>query len=98
MSKHPINDEWNSYYKTLEYIVHENIHTLSELEDMSNIRARYWIKIIEAVKDDKTKSINNLCNYIVDGKRIIGKINIEKLFAFLTKYKGRKDIEQNSLF
>lgn len=84
-------------YKTLEYIVHENIHTLSELEDMSNIRARYWIKIIEAVKDDKTKSINNLCNYIVDGKRIIGKINIEKLFAFLTKYKGRKDIEQNSL-
>lgn len=85
-------------YKTLEYIVHENIHTLSELEDMSNIRARYWIKIIEAVKDDKTKSINNLCNYIVDGKRIIGKINIEKLFAFLTKYKGRKDIEQNSLF
>ncbi|MEE1414270.1 MAG: macro domain-containing protein [Prevotellamassilia sp.] len=85
-------------YKTLEYIVKENIHTPLELEDMSNIKARYWIKIIEAVKDDKTKSINNLCHYIVDGKRIIGKTNIERLFVFLTKYKKGKIIEHNSLF
>lgn len=85
-------------YKTLEYIVNKNIHTPSELEDMSNIKARYWIKITEAVKDDKTKSINNLCHYIVDGKRIIGKTNIERLFAFLTKYKEGKIIEQKSLF
>lgn len=85
-------------YKTLEYIVNKNIHTPSELEDMSNIKARYWSKITEAVKDDKTKSINNLCHYIVDGKRIIGKTNIERLFAFLTKYKEGKIIEQKSLF
>lgn len=85
-------------YKTLEYIVNKNIYTPSELEDMSNIKARYWIKITEAVKDDKTKSINNLCHYIVDGKRIIGKTNIERLFAFLTKYKEGKIIEQKSLF
>ena len=85
-------------YKTLEYIVNENIHTPSELEDMSNIKARYWIKIIEAVKDKKTKSINNLCHYIVDGKRIIGKTNIERLFVFLTKYKEGKIIEKYSLF
>ena len=65
---------------------------------MSNIKARYWTKIIEAVKDNKTKSINNLCHYIVDGKRIIGKTNIERLFVFLTKYKEGKIIEQNSLF
>lgn len=85
-------------YKTLEYIVKGNIHTPLELEYMSNIKARYWIKIIEAVKEDKTKSINNLCHYIVDGKRIIGKTNIERLFAFLTKYKEGKIIEQKSLF
>ena len=85
-------------YKTLEYIVYKNIYTPSELEDMSNIKARYWTKIIEAVKDNKTKSINNLCHYIVDGKRIIGKTNIERLFVFLTKYKEGKIIEQNSLF
>ena len=41
-----------------------------------------------AVKDNNTKSINNLCHYIVDGKRIIGKTNIERLFAFLIKYKN----------
>lgn len=85
-------------YKTLEYIVHKYIYVPSELEDMSNIKARYWIKIIEAVKDDKTKSINNLCHYIVDGKRIIGKTNIERLFIFLTKYKEGEIIEQSSLF
>lgn len=55
---------------------------------MSGIKARYWIKIIDAVKDNNTKSINNLCHYIVGGKRIIGKTNIERLFAFLIKYKN----------
>lgn len=85
-------------YKTLENIVYKNIYTPSELEDMSNIKARYWTKIIEAVNVAKTKSINNLCHYIVDGKRIIGKTNIERLFVFLTKYKEGKIIEQNSLF
>lgn len=65
---------------------------------MSNIKARYLIKIIDAVKDGKIKSANNLCNYIVNGKRIIGKTNIERLYVFLTKYKEGKIIEQNSLF
>ena len=47
-------------------------------------------KIIDAVNDANTKSINNLCNYIVNGKRIIGKTNIERLFVFLTNYKDSK--------
>lgn len=85
-------------YKTLEYIVHENIHTPSELEDMSNIKARYWIKIIEAVKDTHTKSINNLCLYVVNGKRIIGKTNIERLFVFLTNYREGNIIVNKQLF
>ena len=73
-------------YKTLERIVADRSFTLSELEKMSEIKARYWVKIIDAVNDTKTKSINNLCHYFVDGKRIIGKTNIERLFVFLTKY------------
>ena len=77
-------------YNALEYIVNEDIYTPSELENMSNIKARYWIKIIDAVKDGKIKSVNNLCNYIVNGKRIIGKTNIERLYVFLTKYKEDK--------
>ena len=74
-------------YMTLEEIVVKNEYIVSELENMSNIKARYWIKIQEAVNDPKTKSINNLCHYIVDGKRIIGKTNIDRLFVFLTKFK-----------
>lgn len=41
-------------YKTLENIVYKNIYTPSELEDISNIKARYWTKIIEAVKDNNS--------------------------------------------
>ena len=79
-------DEPCVLYRTLEKIVAEESFSLSELEKMSDIKARYWVKIIDAVNDERTKSINNLCHYFVDGKRIIGKTNIERLFVFLTKY------------
>lgn len=69
----------------LENIINHNIFTLEELQDLSGIKSRYWIKIIEALKDPEVKSMNNLCNYYVGGKRIIGKTNIERLFAFLTQ-------------
>ena len=78
-------DEPCALYRTLEKIVAEGTCSIAELEKMSGIKARYWVKIIEAVNDPKTKSINNLCHYFVDGKRIIGKTNIERLFVFLTK-------------
>ena len=75
-------------YNSLEYIVSNQAFTPQELEKMSQIKVRYWEKIFNAVNDDKTKSINNLCNYIVNDKRIIGKTNIERLFVFLTKYRN----------
>lgn len=84
-------------YKTLEKIVLHGQLTPTELEEMSQIKARYWVKIIDAVNDVNTKSINNLCHYTVDGKRIIGKTNIERLFAFLTKYKGDGGSMPNTL-
>ena len=77
-------------YRSLQEIVFSEKFKLSELEVLSNIKSRYWIKIIDAVNDSNTKSINNLCHYIVNGKRIIGKTNIERLFVFLTKYKNEK--------
>ena len=77
-------------YRRLQEIVFSEKFKLSELEVLSNIKSRYWIKIIDAVNDPNTKSINNLCHYIVNGKRIIGKTNIERLFVFLTKYKNEK--------
>jgi len=73
-------------YNSLKHIVSNQIFTPHELENMSQIKVRYWEKIFNAVIDEKTKSINNLCHYVVNGKRIIGKTNMERLFIFLTKY------------
>jgi O-acetyl-ADP-ribose deacetylase (regulator of RNase III) len=82
-------------YMSLEKIVKENLFSLTELEQMSLIKTRYWEKIFSAVNDGKVQSINNLCHYVVNGKRIIGKTNIERLFAFLTRYK-KGDLKYSS--
>lgn len=85
-------------YLALDKIVKENVFTIEELEKMSEIKGRYWIKIIDAVNDDNTLSINNLCHYEVNGKRIIGKTNIERLFIFLTKYNKGQFVKSSNLF
>lgn len=85
-------------YLTLQKIVKEDRYQFIQLEEMSGIKARYWVKIYDAVNDEKTKSINNLCHYLVNGKRIIGKTNIERLFVFLTKYSNGKVIDNELLF
>lgn len=83
-------------YLSLNEIIKNNIFTVKELEKMSEIQGRYWIKIIEAVSNGKTFSMNNLCHYEINGKRIIGKTNIERLFTFLTKYnKGQFQMSGN---
>ena len=80
-------------FNTLKELLANDSYSIEELQDLSGIKGRYWLKIIDAVKDPKTKSINNLCHYVVDGKRIIGKTNIERLFVFLTEVKeGRINI------
>lgn len=85
-------------YKSLEKIISQEIFSIAELEEYSNIKGRYWEKIINAVKDENTKSINNLCHYYVNGKRIIGKTNIERLFIFLTKYNSERIPQTGKLF
>lgn len=85
-------------YCSLKRIVVDSLFSIPELENFSGIKARYWEKIFSAVKDENTKSINNLCHYIVNGKRIIGKTNIERLFIFLTKYNRGEYRPTTSLF
>lgn len=71
---------------------------IGDLAEMSDIKARYWVKICEALDSGKVNSINNLCHYIVNGKRIIGKTNIERLFVFLTNHKKGNIRRQEILF
>lgn len=86
-------------FKALQEIVESKKLKVDELEELSNIKARYWIKIIDAVNDSKVNSLDNLCHYMVNGKRIIGKTNIERLFGFLTKYtRGELYIQQRLLY
>ena len=83
---------------SLKKIVSEKLFSPSELENLSQIKKRYWERIFDAVNDNNTKSINNLCYYMVNGKRIIGKTNIERLFVFLTKYNQGRFPKTLSLF
>lgn len=50
----------------------------------SKIQKRYWLKITELVSDQKITSLNQLCNYRINEKRVIGKTNIERLYFFLS--------------
>jgi len=85
-------------YKSLESIISQNLFAIPDLEKYSGIKGRYWERIFNAVADENTTSINILCHYYVNGKRIIGKTNIERLFVFLTKYNNGEIPSTGSLF
>jgi hypothetical protein len=85
-------------FNTLIELVGSNSYSIEELQELSGIKARYWMKIIDAVKDPQIKSINNLCHYTVDNKRIIGKTNIERLFYFLTEVMDGSIVINKHLF
>ena len=85
-------------YKALENIAIQKNLSMSYLEEISGIKMRYWIKIFNVVNNSSVKSMNNLCNYYSEGKRIIGKTNIERLFIFLTSYKNGNIVLNESFF
>ena len=85
-------------YKALENIAIQKNLSMSYLEEISGIKMRYWIKIFNVVNTSSVKSMNNLCNYYSEGKRIIGKTNIERLFIFLTSYKNGNIVLNESFF
>jgi len=69
--------------------------SIEELSKQSSIQSRFWIKINELVKNKEVNSLYELCNFKIDGKRIIGKTNIERLYNFLTKVNLQNICEQN---
>ena len=85
-------------YKALKNIAIQKNLSMSYLEEMSGIKMRYWINIFNVVNTSSVKSMNNLCNYYSEGKRIIGKTNIERLFIFLTSYKNGNIVLNESFF
>ena len=78
--------------------VKENKYSSTQLEEVSQIKARYWEKIFLAMATNSVSSMNGICHFIVDGKRIIGKTNIERLFVFLTQYRLHSIKIQDTLF
>lgn len=62
-----------------------------ELFKKSEIQAHTWKKIYEVMKNDNVISLYRLIKYEIDGKTLIGKTNIEKLYHFLTKYQPDKN-------
>lgn len=85
-------------FSALRNIIDNRVFQIEELSKLSGIQQRYWVKILDAMNDSRTTSLNILCHYIVDGKRIIGKTNIERLFAFLTDYVDGKFSINSNLF
>lgn len=85
-------------YFALREIIDNHVYQIENLSKLSGIQQRYWIRIMDAMKDPRTTSLNILCHYIVNEKRIIGKTNIERLFAFLTNYVDRKYTSNSYLF
>lgn len=73
-------------------------YNLSQLTEASDIKSRYWEKIISAMNTGNVSSMNDLCHYIVNGKRILGKTNIERLFIFLTKWESKEITISETLF
>lgn len=84
-------------FRTLQNLISKK-YTSSQLEEVSLIKSRYWEKIFSAMSSGTVSSMNDICHFIVDGKRIIGKTNIERLFKFLTKYESNLVVIPESLF
>lgn len=74
-------------FKALEDVISKR-YSSSQLEEVSQIKSRYWEKIFSAMRTNTVSSMNDICHFIVDGKRIIGKTNIERLFLFLSNYES----------
>lgn len=85
-------------FNALRTINDNQVYKIEDLSQLSDIQQRYWVKILEAINNPETTSLNMLCHYIVNGKRIIGKTNIERLFVFLTNFVDGKLASQSKLF
>lgn len=84
-------------FRALEDVISKKYSSF-QLEEVSQIKARYWEKIFTAMATGEVCSMSDICHYIVAGKRIIGKTNIERLFVFLTQYNNHSIQIPDTLF
>lgn len=75
-------------YEALKTIANS---TIEELSGKSKIQKRYWVKILELVKNENIQSLYELCNYKIGEKRVIGKTNIERIYKFLSNIELNKN-------
>jgi O-acetyl-ADP-ribose deacetylase (regulator of RNase III) len=59
--------------------------SIGELSKQSKIQTRFWIEIIQLVKNKDVNSLYELCHFKINEKRVIGKTNIERLYYYLTE-------------
>lgn len=85
-------------YKELERIIVNRIYSYKELVGYSGIHERYWLQIINAMEHDSVTSLNTLCSFKNNGKSILGKTNIERLFLFLTRSENGEFAEELHFF
>ncbi len=85
-------------YKELERVINNHVYSNEELVSYSRIQDRYWLQIINAMEHNSVTSLNTLCSFSNNGKSILGKTNIEKLFLFLTRSEKGEFAEALYLF
>ena len=78
-------DASDPLFEKLKDIIEEKNSDITDLSNSSDILPRYMGAIIESLQEENIKSLTNLIE-----SRVIGKTNIEKLYAFLIKYEMNK--------
>lgn len=77
-------------FENLKNIVNDPNLNINKLSMQSEIQSQYWKKIIDAMNENEIKSLYNLLEITINGKNLLGKTNIEKLYLFLSNYKNDK--------
>lgn len=71
-------------FENLLMISSDEFIEMQTILSKSNIKKKYWVAILEAVRSTEVKSLYQLVNYKSEGKRIIGNTNVERLYQFLS--------------
>lgn len=71
-------------FENLLMISSDEFIDMQTILSRSNIKKKYWVAILEAVRSNEVKSLYQLVNYKSEGKRIIGNTNVERLYHFLS--------------
>lgn len=91
-------NETDPLFENLKLIINNPYMDINEISSNSNIQLRYWKNIIKIMNEKNIPSLYKLINMEINGKKIIGKTNIEKLYIYLKSYSVEKQSQTLSLF